>query len=255
MRWLGPILLGTGLILSMLPGPAAAQTPEGVVAVITSPVDGQQLFGLADITGSAAHPDAFASYTLEYDELSEPAAQWFLVQERVTQQVQNDVLGAWNTNMVPDGVYQLRLRVFLDDGQIGEFVVSNLRVINSEPTPVPTVAVEPAGATPSTPTPGPSPTSLIEQPPGNDPSPGGISGLNTANSSSEAEAPTGLPADETDSQSTRINMARVRRAFCAGVYLAIGGFVIMLGYVLIRGPVRPYVRRLIWQIQDELDDR
>jgi len=49
----------------------------------------------------------------------------------VTQQVQDGVLGAWNTIMVPDGFYELRLRVFLDDDQGAEFIVGKLQVANS----------------------------------------------------------------------------------------------------------------------------
>ena len=106
-RRLGTFIAVTFLLIGgMAAGfnrPVAAQDPAGVSAQITAPTDGARLFGLVTITGSAAHPTAFSAYTLEYKDLREPAAPWFLVQERVTQQVQDGVLGAWNTIMVPDG--------------------------------------------------------------------------------------------------------------------------------------------------------
>ena len=152
-------------------GAVRAQSPDQTTAIITSPADGQQLFGLVNITGGASHPSAFDYYTLEYNDQGDPTASWLLVQPLVQQQRQNDILGAWNTNMVPDGVYRLRLRVFLTDGEVGgEFVVSNLRVINSQPTPVPTIGVSETSL--NAPTPGPSPTSPIQQPASNNPSAG-----------------------------------------------------------------------------------
>ena len=111
-RWLNTILaLCLGLLLA--PGAARAQTEDEVIARITSPVDGQQLFGPVMIAGTARHPAAFDSFMLEYDDLGTPAEEWQPVQERVTQQVDNGVLGMWDTAQVPDGTYQLRLRVSL----------------------------------------------------------------------------------------------------------------------------------------------
>jgi hypothetical protein len=232
-------------------GVTTAQSPDEIVALITSPIDGQQLFGLANIFGSAGHPTAFDYFTLEYNDQSDPNAPWLLVQPLVRQKTQDDVLGAWNTNMVPDGVYRLRLRVFLTDGQVGEFVVSNLRVINSQPTPVPTVGG--LEATLTAPTPGPSPTSPIQQPSSNNPSTGGIVGQNTTGGELAPEQPTPVSSDQQTEKKTRINTSRVRGAFCTGVYLTLGVFGTMFVYTLIRGRLRPYTRRPTWQAQDTYD--
>ena len=251
MRRLGYLLA----VVVTLVGTVAAQSPEGLVAVITSPVDGQQLFGLVNISGSAEHPTAFESYTLEYNVLSDPNAPWLLVQPRVQQQVKNNVLGTWNTNLVPDGTYRLRLRVFLQDGQVGEFVVSDLKVVNSVPTPVPTAASGAVpGATPAIPTPGPSPTSPIVQPPSNNPAAGGAVGPVAPDNGSAAGESVPVDAGNPARKTTRINIDRVRSAFCTGVYLTLGAFGLMLVYTLIRGRVRPLTRRLIWQIEDEMDN-
>ncbi len=211
-------------------GIARAQSLDQVRAIITSPIDGQQLFGLVNILGSAEHPSAFARYTLEYDDLSDPTVTWLLVQPAVQQQVRDGVLGTWNTNVVPDGVYRLRLRVFLDDGQVGEYIVSNLKVTNRAPTPVPTIpVVEAAPAAPSV-TPGPSPTSPVVQPPSNNPvevDDGEPEGLSSRNGADTAQP-------VTRQNSTRINLTRVRQAFCTGFYLAVGLFMLMVGYSLVR---------------------
>jgi hypothetical protein len=229
-------------------GVARAQSPDQTTAIITSPVDGQQLFGLVNITGGASHPSAFDYYTLEYNDQGDPTASWLLVQPLVQQQRQDDVLGAWNTNMVPDGVYRLRLRVFLTDGEVGgEFVVSNLRVINSQPTPVPTVGGPETSL--NAPTPGPSPTSAIEQPASNNPSAGEFSGQDTASTFPDAVETSAQRTEKT----THVNTGRVRGAFCTGVYLTLGIFGVMVLYRLTRRYLRPYTRQLNWPSQDEYD--
>ncbi len=242
MRRLGFVLVVTVLWLASYatgsPPPVRAQAPDGTVVVITSPVDGAQLFGRVTISGSAAHPTAFGSYTLEYNDLSDLAAPWLLVQPRIQQQVQDGVLGEWSTNMVPDGTYRLRLRVFLNDGQIGEYVVSNLKVVNTAPTPVPTAPSAALEAAPELP--GPSPTSPIDQPPSNNPSENQVSGLPIGSEEEPVSA-----ADTSSQETTQINLDRVRSAFCTGTYLGIGLFAIMIGYILLRGRLRPYTRRLI----------
>lgn len=207
--------LGTATLARAQESPAVAQ--------ITSPGDGAQLFGPVNITGSALHPSAFDRYTLEYDLLSDVGADWLLVQEPVTQQVQDGVLGTWDTAAVPDGVYQLRLRVYLDNGEVAEVIVSNLRVQNRQPTPVPTIA--PAGAAP--PTPGPTPTSPIVQPPTLNQQPA----LETE--PLVAEPGDGEPAAsllQADSGSTRVNFDRVRQAFCTGGIIALGIFLVIALY-------------------------
>lgn len=256
-RRLGILLAGILLVAglrSSFSGAAMAQSPEDIVAIITSPVDGQQLFGLANIVGSAGHPTAFDSYTLEYIDQSDPNASWLLVQQTVRQQIQNNILGAWNTIVVPDGVYRLRLRVTLTDGQVGESVVSNLRVINSQPTPVPTFGSGGLETTLSAPTPGPSPTSAIQQPPGINPSTGETTGLDSGPGGPAPLVPTSIVTERRTDKQTRINTSRVRSAFCAGAYLTLGVFGVMLVYRLIRGRLRPYTRRLTWQAQDEYEN-
>ncbi|HML20066.1 MAG TPA: hypothetical protein PKD09_00355 [Aggregatilinea sp.] len=227
---------------------ARAQSPDGeLTAVITSPTDGQQLFGMVSISGSARHSGAFASYTLEYDDLSDPAEQWIPVQERVTQQVDNGVLGAWNTNLVPDGTYQLRLSVTLTTGDIGEYVVRGLRVINSAPTPVPTVPGSGLAATPLAITPGPSPTSPVEQPPSNNPNDGGAAGIVVENG--QAAAPSLLDDNEPQAKTT-VNVGRVQDAFCTGAIIGGGVFMLVLLYAVLHRRFRSSVQDPAWPQRD-----
>jgi len=239
--------IGGRLLLSLIIGialgavSAARAQDSPAVAQISSPGEGAHLFGPVNITGTAQHPAAFDRYTLEYDLLSDVSADWILVQEPVTQQVQEGVLGTWNTSAVPDGIYQLRLRVYLDTGEFSEAIVSNLRVQNSQPTPVPTTG--PAGIAPGAgATPGPTPTSPVIQPPTvipqlalEEPTPVESSGGAPDSSLLQRETGTG---------SASINFSQVQQAFCTGGIVALVIFVALAVYAGVRrvsrgGPPRP----------------
>lgn len=238
--------LARGLLLTLLmaatfcAGATARAQDSPATAQIASPGDGAQLFGPVNIIGSALHPIAFDRYTLEYDLLSDVGDEWFLVQEPVTQQVQDGVLGTWDTSVVPDGSYQLRLRVYLDNGDVAETIISNLRVRNSQPTPVPTIGPAGAAPGPEPATPGPTPTSPIVQPP-------------TSNQqlALDAEPDINSPLDsepaasllQTQAADTRVNFDRVRQAFCTGGVLALGVFLAIAVYVWVRRQTREGTRR------------
>lgn len=226
-RWLGRGLRGLVLAVAFSTSAVAGAQGTPAVALLTAPAEGASLFGPINIAGTAYHPASFDHYTLEYDLASEPGDQWLPVQEQVAQQVENGVLGTWDTGAVPDGVYRLRLRVFLDDGTYAEAIISNLRVRNSPPTPVPTSG--PAGLAPGAlpPTPGPSPTSPIVQPPSSRP---------------ESENPVEPIADEAEQTgaqprllqrepgSSRVNFERVQQAFCTGGLFGLVVFAALLVY-------------------------
>ncbi|MEW6579416.1 MAG: hypothetical protein AB1435_09495 [Chloroflexota bacterium] len=233
------------------PAGVAAQTPDQILSAITFPTDGAQLFGLVNILGSAAYPTGFARYTLEYDDLSDPNALWLLVQPPVQQQVRDGVLGTWNTNLVPDGFYRLRLRVFLDDERTGEYIASNLRVANSLPTPVPTLPAVNVAPDSPVPSPGPSPTSPVFQPPGNTPASGELPGFVQPLASDSFGGAGSSGGKQT---TTRVNTGRIGNAFCTGFYLAVVGFVLMLGYVLLRRRARSSPHSMGWQPPDHWQD-
>ncbi|MCL4236890.1 MAG: hypothetical protein KJ047_01465 [Anaerolineae bacterium] len=232
-HWLSTLLTAVYLWVAA-PSIVEAQSPDQILSTITFPADGAQLFGFVNILGSAAHPVGFARYTLEYDDLSDPNILWLAVQPPVQQQVRDGVLGTWDTSLVPDGFYRLRLRVFLDDERTGEYLVSNLRVANSLPTPVPTLPVINMAPVSPVLSPGPSPTSLIFQPPGSE-GPGEQPGFVQPPASIP---PGGIGSPEEERTVARVNTRRITNAFCAGIYLVAVGFALMLGYLLLRRRAR-----------------
>lgn len=157
MRGLFAGLLALALFL---PTRAAAQT--GTNIRITAPASGDVLQGLVHITGTSAADGFFAS-ELSFAYASDPTSTWFLIYS-TDQPVTEGLLAAWDTNLVTDGDYTLRLRVTLQDGTILESLVTGLRVRNQIPTetPAPTSSseFEPVPVlSPLPPTPMPAPTS------------------------------------------------------------------------------------------------
>ncbi len=77
-------------------------------AVITSPVNGQQVWGWVTITGNATHEN-FAYYKLEYGAGSNPSTwSWFFGGQSP---VWNASLGGWNAGALPAGTYTFRVVV------------------------------------------------------------------------------------------------------------------------------------------------
>jgi hypothetical protein len=69
----------------------------------------------------------------------------------------------WDTTIIPDGLYSLRLRVVRLDGNYDEYFVRGIQVSNTRPTETPTPAATPTLAGP-TDTPEPTPTVVIAVP-------------------------------------------------------------------------------------------
>lgn len=115
---------------------AVANTALPVSIVILSPVPGNVVAGNVQVLGAAAHPQ-FLQYQLEFGPDPNPSQLWYQATNVVQQPIINGLLGVWNTTATQDGLYQLRLRVFLRDGTTLSTVVGNVRVQNNQPTPVP----------------------------------------------------------------------------------------------------------------------
>ncbi len=103
---------------------------------IVSPVVGTAIRGNVSIFGSASHPD-FVQYALEFGPDPNTGGLFYpITPQAITQPVINNVLGAWNTTTVPDGLYQIRLHVYLTGGrQITSILVGGLRVSNNSTGP------------------------------------------------------------------------------------------------------------------------
>ncbi len=154
MRWLFAGLLALALFL-----PTVASAQAEVNIRITAPASGDVLQGLVNVTGTSAADGFFAS-ELSFAYVSDPTSTWFLIYS-TDQPVTEGLLAAWDTNLVTDGDYDLRLRVTLQDGSILETLVTGLRVRNQTSigtiTPAPTSISAPTSTPEFDPTPAPSP--------------------------------------------------------------------------------------------------
>ena len=111
---------------------------------ITARAAGQTVSGRVSISGTADAPN-FASAELAFAYASDsipvgdPTGTWFTLQT-FTQPVQASALATWDTSLVTDGDYILRLRVFSQDGSTQDFTVTDLHVRNAvvPPTATPT---------------------------------------------------------------------------------------------------------------------
>jgi hypothetical protein len=136
--WLGSLLL----FLLLVPGRAGAQAATGIQ--VTSPASESILRGLVEVNGTTA-VDGFFTAELSFAYASNPTQTWFLL-ARLDQPVSDGLLAQWDTNLITDGDYNLRLRVTLQDGSVLETLVTNLHIRNLAPTEtatlVPTVTPE-----------------------------------------------------------------------------------------------------------------
>lgn len=149
-----------GVLLAALPVRGAWAQATGQ---ITSPRDRAAVRGLVPIEGSATHPQ-FQKYEIHYGPEPNPGDQWTPVQgSPFTVPVVQGRLGLWDTTIIPDGLYSLRLRVVRLDGNYEEYFVRSIQVSNTRPTETPTPRATPTLAAP-TDTPEPTPTVVIAVP-------------------------------------------------------------------------------------------
>ncbi len=120
-----------------IPFPTSTQMPVSIV--ILSPIPGNIVAGNVQVLGAAIHPQ-FLQYQLEFGPDPNPSNLWYPASSIVQTPVLNGLLGIWQTNTgaSPDGIYQLRLRLYLRDGTSLATIVNSIRIQNQQPTPVPT---------------------------------------------------------------------------------------------------------------------
>lgn len=146
-------------------------------ATIYSPVAGQAVQGAVVIRGTNSVV-GFQSYEIDFSYSVDITQTWFLIQES-TLPIHDGVLAVWDTTIITDGVYNLRLVITRTAGEKVELQVSDLRVRNYTPietdnpmvtkpnvttpqeihtvTPIPKATSTPAdNSLPSTPTPLPT---------------------------------------------------------------------------------------------------
>ncbi|HTP01325.1 MAG TPA: hypothetical protein VMJ64_08130 [Anaerolineales bacterium] len=116
------------------------QAQNAVQPLIVSPTDGQYVQGTVTVKGTTQIP-GFASGELDFGYASDPTQTWFVIQT-TSLPVTNDALASWDTTVISDGDYVLRLRVTLLDGSYQDATAA-VRVRNYTPLPTPTSAVTP----------------------------------------------------------------------------------------------------------------
>lgn len=121
----------------------AYDVPEGWIgeggdevptAIISTPTDAESVTGMVSITGTAAHTK-FDSFRLSYRHVDDTAFTQF---HTGNTQVQNGVLGVWDTSLLLNDEYVIRLEVVTKDGVVnvddrniglaGELKLGNFRL-------------------------------------------------------------------------------------------------------------------------------
>lgn len=208
---------------------------------ITSPRDGAVVRGVISIVGTANHPE-FWKYEMYYAPGVNPSDQWVFVGTVHETPVDNGQLETWNTTLIPDGVYALRLRVVRRDGNYVEYTVRNINVANTTPTDTPTPEASPTPEFTPTPPP-PTSTPEIVQPPTATPRP-----------TPTFLPPTPTPEDKGTLSDVELNADNLQNAFCMGGGAVIGLFGLLAVYFVIRNFVL-WLWSLIWDRRRRRDQR
>jgi len=205
------IILALGLLLLAVPLGQVVQSQT--LGQITSPRDRAQVRGLVPIEGSATHTQ-FQKYEIHYGPEPNPANQWTpIAGSPFSVPVVQGRLGLWDTTIIPDGVYTLRLRIVRLDGNYDEYMVHGIQVLNTQPTQTPTPEASP---TPEAPTNTPEPTATV------------VIGVPTVASPtprpSSTPLPTAMPSD-TPEPPVDLPFQSVNDAACWGAGATVAVFV------------------------------
>ena len=157
-----------GLVLSSTWVPLAASPASQAMPRIASPGENSIVRGIVPIVGSAVDAQ-FWKYEIHYAPQPNPTQQWTAIGSVHETAVTDGLLETWDTTIIPDGSYALRLRVVDKTGNYREIFVSGILVANASPTdtPVPTRTALPT----ATITPAATPTFILPTAPLAQPSP------------------------------------------------------------------------------------
>ncbi len=138
-------------------GSAQVQFSKPPELEITSPVPGEAVQGLTPIYGSIS-AGGVRTWELSFRYRGEEIQTWFLIAEK-TGVIKDNVLAEWDTSLITDGVYDLRLLAHLENGQSASVIIEGIRIRNYTPiesdtppptfTSVPTKTIMPPTFTPS----------------------------------------------------------------------------------------------------------
>lgn len=137
------VLYALGFYFILLPSNTAGRTmntiQEDTVVSIKWPQAGQALLGNVEISGSTK-VDGYLSTEISFGYTNDPTGTWFLIAQSDTP-VDNGVLAIWDTTIISDGDYNIKVSVNLKDGAIFSTIIQGVRVRNYSPietdTPIP----------------------------------------------------------------------------------------------------------------------
>jgi hypothetical protein len=199
------------MVVLLAVGPVGWAAPlSQAQSMITFPTDGMTVSGQVEVRGVATHPniDFFqVRYAPGAGVVADSQWQDFSIVQGI--QVQDDLLGTWDTTQLPDGQYVLALAVWGIDDPNNPYVsfVTNLTVNNASPVTTPTPVPEPTEI-PATATLGPTATPVaVEQPATSTPRPTPTVLATTEETPGEAEE---------KGPAFALDVGPVRDGFCAG---------------------------------------
>lgn len=169
-------------------------------AAILSPLEGQAVQGRVPVLANMA-VQGFQSAELYFGYAADSTGTWFLIGQ-VREPAAGTEAGTWDTSLITDGNYNLRLMIFLADGTQLETLVRGLRVRNYSP-------VETDTPTPAIPT--------------NTPLPGELPTLTATALPTFTPTPTPLPTNPAEMTTAEITGSLGKGA------LVVGGIFILLG--------------------------
>ncbi len=114
-------------------------TVEVEQVILSAPAGGEAVQGVAEVMGFTQVP-GFVSAEVSFGYQNDPTHTWFLLntsQIPITQ----GTLASWDTTTISDGIYRLRLVVFLKDGSTQEAIQEGVRVRNYSPIETSTPAL------------------------------------------------------------------------------------------------------------------
>jgi len=109
---------------------------QAPVISITSPETGATLRGRVEILGTMDVSN-FASAELAFAYASNSTDAWFSIQTFPQAKV-DAPLAIWDTTSITDGDYNLRFRVYLQDGSFQDVNIVDLKIRNDSPEPTAT---------------------------------------------------------------------------------------------------------------------
>jgi hypothetical protein len=129
------------LLCALAVMPLSAQDTNVTIA---SPLATTTVSGTVEVTGTISLSNIL-NYYLEVSPFAlDPAAgTWTPVTLPSNAPVTDGVIAQWNTTIIPDGVYSLRLTVTLTDGTVRQVLVAPVRVANAGAPAQPAATAEP----------------------------------------------------------------------------------------------------------------